>query len=150
MPHNPAVAGLTRIPLVSVPVGVQMRTDHSLAGRDHLYWHDLETWPIVTMRAGTVMWEMLHRHVTAPDIAVQAMSARGAMVVVGRGAGLGVLARFETSADIPDLIWLPLHDARPVHLCLTQRRDGQPSRSALVVRQLVRAKADELAAPRNP
>lgn len=70
MPHNPAVAGLTRIPLVSMPVGVQMRTDHSLAGRDHLYWHDLETWPIVTMRAGTVMWECctgMSPHPTSPS-----------------------------------------------------------------------------------
>lgn len=150
MPQRPAAAGLTRIPLVSVPVGVQMRTDHSLAGRDHLYWRDLEAWPLVSMRAGTVMWEMLHRHVTAPDIAVQAMSARGVMVMVGHGAGLGVLARFETSADIPDLTWLPLRDARPVRLCLAQRQDGQPSRSALIVRRLVRAKCDELAARMSP
>lgn len=144
MPESPAATGLHRVPLVSAPVGVHARSDHPLAGRGHVHWHDLETWPIVTMRAGTVMWEMLHRHVAAPDVVVQAMSARSVKVMAGRGAGLGLLAGFDTSADISDLVWLPLRDARPVRLCLTQRQDGQPSRSALIVRQLIRAEADQL------
>lgn len=144
-PVSPAAPGLRRIPLVSAPVGACVRTDHPLAGRDHVHWRDLETWPIVTMRAGTVMWEMLHRHVADPDVVVQAMSARTVKVMVAQGAGLGILARFDTSADIADLVWLPLRDAPPVRLCLTQRQDGRPSRSALIVRRLIRAKADELA-----
>ncbi|MQA08925.1 MAG: LysR family transcriptional regulator [Pseudonocardiaceae bacterium] len=144
MPTSPAATGLHRIPLVSAPVGVCARTDHPLAGRDHVHWRDLETWPIVTMRTGTVMWEMLHRHVANPDVVVQAMSARTVKVMVGQGAGLGILARFGTFADIADLVWLPLGDARPVTLCLTQRQDSQPSRSALLVRQLIQAKADKL------
>lgn len=150
MPLSPPASGLRRIPLVSAPVGVHARTDHPLAGRDHLHWHDLETWPLVTMRTGTVMWEMLHRHVAEPDVVVQAASARTVKVMVAQGAGLGILARFDTSADIPDVVWLPLRDARPVHLCLTQRQDSQPSRSALIVRQLVRAKADELTDGKGP
>ncbi|MCH6163799.1 LysR substrate-binding domain-containing protein [Streptomyces marispadix] len=93
---------------------------------------------------GTVMWEMLHRHVADPDVVVQAMSARTVKVMVARGAGLGLLAGFETSADINGLVWLPLRDADPVHLCLTQRQDGLPSPSALIVRRLIRARADEL------
>lgn len=144
-PVSPAAPGLRRIPLVSAPVGACVRTDHPLAGRDHVHWRDLETWPIVTMRAGTVMWEMLHRHVADPDVVVQAMSARTVKVMVAQGAGLGILARFDTSADIADLVWVPLRDAPPVRLCLTQRQDGRPSRSALIVRRLIRAKADELA-----
>ncbi|WP_165978124.1 LysR family transcriptional regulator [Actinomadura darangshiensis] len=145
MPVGPAAPGLHRIPLVSAPVGVCMRTGHPLAGRGHVHWRDLETWPIVTMRAGTVLWEMLHRHMAAPDVVIQAMSARTVKVMVARGAGLGILAGFETSADIADLVWLPLRDAPPVQLCLTQRRDGRPSPSALIVRRLIRAEADELA-----
>lgn len=144
MPTSPAAAGLRRVPLVSAPVGVCARTDHPLVSRKHLCWHDLETWPIVTMRAGTVLWELLHQHVTRPDVVVEAMSARTVKVMVGQGAGLGVLARFDTSADIRDLVWLPLRDAQPVTLCLTQRQDSQPSRAALIVRQLVQAKAGEL------
>ncbi|WP_159033591.1 LysR family transcriptional regulator [Streptomyces sp. WMMB 322] len=143
-PMSPAATGLHRIPLVSAPVGIYARTDHPLAGRGNVHWHDLEAWPVVTMRKGTVMWEMLHRHVAAPDVVVQAMSARTVKVMVGRGAGLGLLAGFETSADISGLVWLPLRDADPVHLCLTQRREGRPSRSALIVRRLIRARADEL------
>ena len=73
------------------------------------------------------------------------MSARTVKVMVGQGAGLGVLAKFDTSADIPDLVWRPLLDAAPVELCLTQRQDSQPSRSALIVRRLILARSAELA-----
>lgn len=145
MPEGPAAPGLSRTPLVSAPLGIFVRTDHPLAGRGEVHWRDLGTWPVVTMRAGTVMWETLHRHVPEPDVVVQAMSARTVKVMVARGAGLGVLARFPTSADIAGLVWLPLRDAPPVQLCLTQRRDGRPSPSALVVRRLIRAEADGLA-----
>lgn len=144
MPSAPAAAGLRRLPLVSAPVGVYVHIDHPLASREQLRWRDLETWPIVTMRSGTVLWEMLHRHVARPDIVVEAMSARTVKVMVGEGAGLGILARFDTSADIHDLAWLPLRDGQPVTLCLTQRHDSQPSRAALIVRRLVQAKAGEL------
>ncbi|TDE37677.1 LysR family transcriptional regulator [Actinomadura sp. 6K520] len=150
MPGTPAAPGLHRIPLMSAPVGVCMRADHPLAGRGHVHWRDLETWPVVTMRAGTVMWDMLHRHVPAPDVVVQAMSARTVEVMVAQGVGLGILARFNPSADIADLVWLPLRDAPPVHVCLTQRRDGRPSPSALIVRRLIRTEADVLAGPARP
>lgn len=144
-PLHPPAGGLRRVPLVSAPVGVYVRTDHPLAGRDHVRWRDLQSWPVVTMRAGTVMWELLHQHVSAPDIVVEAMSARTVKVMVGQGVGLGFLARFETSADIADLAWTPVRDAPPVQLCLVQRTDSQPSRSALIVRRLIRATVDELA-----
>lgn len=143
-PMSPPASGLSRVPLVSAPVGVCARTDHPLAGRERVYWRDLETWPIVTMRAGTVLWEMLHRHVAGPDVVVQAMSARTVKVMVGQGAGVGILAGFETSADIADLVWLPIADAPAADLCLTQRQDSQPSRAALIVRRLIQAKAAEL------
>jgi DNA-binding transcriptional LysR family regulator len=145
VPESPAAPGLRRTPLVSAPLGICVRTDHPLAGREYVHWRDLETWPIVTMRAGTVLWETLHRHVPDPDVVVQAMSARTVKVMVAQGAGIGVLARFHTSADITDLVWLPLRDAPSVHLCLTLRREGRPSRSAVIVQRLIRAKADELA-----
>lgn len=143
-PLSPPATGLVRVPLVSVPIGVYLRTGHPLAGRDHLHWRDLGSWPIVTMRAGTVMWEMLHRYVTDPDIVVQAMSARTVKVMVGQGVGLGFLARFATSADIPDLEWTPLRDAPPVRLCLVQRKDSRPSPSALIVRRFIQTAAGEL------
>jgi len=148
MPDEPAAPGLRRIPLMSTPVGVCLRVDHPLAGRDHVHWRDIETWPIVTMRTGTVMWDVLHRHVASPDVVVQAMSARGVQLMVAEGAGIGVLARFDPPRDIPDVTWLPLRDAPPVHVCLTQRRDGRPSPSALIVRRLIRARAGELAGRR--
>ena len=145
-PLTPPVSGLQRVPLLSTPVGVQVRVDHPLARREQLHWNDLDGWPIVTMRTGTVLWELLHRHVAVPDIVVQAMSARTVKVMVARGAGLGVLAQIETSTDIADLAWIPLLDADPIALCLVQRKDNQPSRSALIVRRLIHARTDELAA----
>jgi DNA-binding transcriptional LysR family regulator len=96
------------------------------------------------MRAGTVMWETLHRHVPAPDVVVQAMSARTVKVMVGQGVGLGVLARIDTSADITDVVWIALSDAEPVRLCLTQRQDSRPAPSALIVRRLIKDRAGEL------
>lgn len=93
------------------------------------------------MRAGTVLWDVPHRHVPNPDIVVQAMSARTSKVMVGQGAGLGGL---DTSTDIPEVAWVPLRDAAPIRLCLTQRQDSQPSRAALIVRQLIRTRADVL------
>ena len=146
-PAHPPATGLSRVPLAAAPVGVYLRTDHPLAGSDELRWHDLASWPVVTMRAGTVMWDMLHRYVTAPDIAVQAMSARTVKVMVGQGVGLGFLARIGTSVDIPHLEWAPVRDAPPVRLCLVQRTDSQPSRSALIVRRLIRAMVDGLVLP---
>lgn len=144
MPAGPASEGLQRVPLVTAPLGVYLRTDHSLAGRDHVHWRDLATWPLVTMRSGTVMWEILHQHVPSPDVVVQAMSARTVKVMVGQGVGLGILAQLATSADITGLRWLPLRDADPIHLCLTQRQGSQPSRPARIVRQLIRDAAQEL------
>ncbi|WP_460400547.1 LysR family transcriptional regulator [Actinophytocola sediminis] len=145
VPMHPAPAGLARVSLISAPVGVLARGDHPLAGREHVHWADLRGWPIVTMRAGTVLWEVLHRHVDRPDVVVQAMSARTLKVMVGQGAGLGLLGGFDTSADIPDVVWLPVRDASPLRLCLVQRKDSRPSRAALIVRGLIRLRADELA-----
>jgi DNA-binding transcriptional LysR family regulator len=140
-PMSPPATGLQRLPLASAPVGVCARVDHPLASRDRVHWRDLEPWPIVTMRAGTVLWDLLHRNVPRPDVVVEAMSARTVKVMVAQGAGVGILAGFETSADVTDLVWIPLADAPPADLCLTQRQDSQPSRAALIVRRLIRAKA---------
>ncbi|MEU8120599.1 hypothetical protein AB0C21_17965 [Spirillospora sp. NPDC049024] len=60
-----------------------------------------------------------------------------------RRPGLRFTVREGASAGIADLVRLPLRDAPPVHLCPTRRWDGRPSRSALIVRRLVRAEADE-------
>lgn len=140
-PMSPPATGLQRLPLASAPVGVCARVDHPLAARDRVHWRDLEPWPIVTMRAGTVLWDLLHRNLPHPDVVVEAMSARTVKVMVAQGAGVGILAGFETSADVTDLVWIPLADAPPADLCLTQRQDSQPSRAALIVRRLIRAKA---------
>lgn len=146
-PADPPVQGLVRAPLISAPIGIVVPGDHLLADREQVRWRDLETWPIVIMREGTVMWERLHRNVSAPDVVVQAMSARSVKVMVARGAGVGLLAPFDTSLDVPGLRWLPLRDAEPVQICVVQRRDTRPSPSALIVRRLINERAAELLEP---
>lgn len=144
MPLGPAVHGLLRTPLLTASVGVLIRNDHLLANRDFLHWHDLETWPIVAMQPGTVMWEQLHRGIRRPDVVVQAMSARSVALMVAHGAGIGILAPFTSSVDLPGLRWIPLRDSEPTHIGLVQRRDTQPSPSALIVRGLIQDRAIEL------
>jgi DNA-binding transcriptional LysR family regulator len=147
-PAEPVAPGLVRSPLISAPVGIVVPGDHLLAEREHVHWRDLETWPVVTMREGTVMWQRLHSSVSAPDVVIQAMSARSVKVMVAQGAGVGILAPFDTSLDVPGLRWIQLRDAEPVQICIVQRRDSQPSPSALVVRKLVNERAAELLEPR--
>jgi DNA-binding transcriptional LysR family regulator len=143
-PAHPAGVGLRRVSLVEAPVGICVRDDDPLAGSDGVHWRDIEARPIVTMRSGTVLWELLHRNVAHPDVVVEATAARTVRVMVGQGAGLGIIARLDTAADVTGLVWIPLRDAPPLALCLTERRDSRPSRAALVVRQLIRARADEM------
>jgi DNA-binding transcriptional LysR family regulator len=118
-----------------------------LAGREHVQWRDLETRLVVTMREGTVVWELLHSNVSAPDVVIQATSARSVKVIVAQGAGVGILAPFDTSLDVPGLHWIPLRDAAPVQICVVQRRDTLPSPSALIVRRLINERAGELLEP---
>jgi len=146
MPTGPAASGIERTVLLSAPIGIVVRRDHLLADRDSVRWDDLETWPIVTMREGTVMWERLHQSLPKPDIVVQARSHRMVTVMVAQGAGIGILAPFETSADVPGLRWIPLRETSPIRIELVQRRGSRPSPSALVVRRLITERAAELLA----
>ena len=141
---EPPPPTIERTLLLQAPIGVIVRTDHLLAERDSVEWNDLETWPIVTMRQGTVMWERLHADVPDPDVVVQAMSDRSVKVMVAHGAGIGILGPFDTSVDIPGLRWIPLRNTAPIRIGLTQRRDSRPSPSALTVRRLITERAAEL------
>lgn len=136
--------GLRRTPLMSAPLGAVVPVGHPLAERTDLTWEDLATWPLVAMRAGTVMWEYLHRHLPQPRVVVQAMTARSVKVMVSQGAGVGVLGPFVTEGEIGGLRWIRLRPSVPVEMCLVQRSDSQPSPSALVVRRLVIEQAARL------
>jgi DNA-binding transcriptional LysR family regulator len=144
MPTDPPAAAIERTVLLQAPIGIVVRRDHLLAERDSVRWKDLETWPIVAMREGTVMWERLHAGVANPDVVVEAMSARTVKVMVANGAGIGILAPFDTSADVPRLHWVPLRETPPVRIELVHRRDTRPSPSALIVRRLITERAAEL------
>ncbi|HWV27967.1 MAG TPA: LysR family transcriptional regulator [Aeromicrobium sp.] len=144
MPTGPASAGIERTVLLDQPIGIVVRRDHLLADRQSVGWADLETWPIVTMRDGTVMWERLHAEVARPEVVVEAMSARSVKVMVSNGAGIGVLTPFDRTTDVLGLQWIPLRETPPVRIELVQRRDSRPSPSALVVRRLITERAADL------
>ena len=143
MPAAPAAPGLLRVPLLHAAVGVYVPDGHPWRDRTDLRWRDLEDQAVVTMRRGTVLWEMLHRHVSRPDVVFQAMSARTVKVVVGHGAGVGVLAHLDEDAT-SGVSWMPLRDSEPVHICLVQRQDSLPSKAALIARRLIRTRATEV------
>ncbi|WP_329135607.1 LysR family transcriptional regulator [Streptomyces sp. NBC_00670] len=144
-PNTPPPGGLTRRRLLAAPLGVHVRPDHPLARRHEVTWDDVGRWPIVTMRPGTVLHQRLRTRLPDAEATVEAMSARTVQTMVARGAGVGLLARFDALTSLPGLVWLPLADADPVEVGLVQRTDSRPSRSALVVRRLIGARAEELA-----
>jgi DNA-binding transcriptional LysR family regulator len=143
-PADPAPEGVRRVPLLTAPLGIVARRDHPLAGRPHLTWPDLEAWPVVTMRSGTVLWEVLRARLPSADVVVEAMSARTVEVMVARGAGVGILARLGNSADHPDLTWVPLRDTESLTVDLVERSGTRPSGSGLIVRRLLLASAGGL------
>ena len=137
VPSEPAPQSLRRTVLLSMPIGIVVPSDHVLAEHRTVTWDDLAAWPIVTMRPGTVMWEVLQANVERPNIAVKSMSARSVRTMVKNGAGVGLLAPFDTSSDLLGLAWIAVRGARPVEIGVVQRRDSLPSPSALMVRQLI-------------
>lgn len=143
-PSEPAPNGLARRRLMAAPLGIYTRPSHPLAHRREVTWDDLGQWPIVTMKPGTVLHQWLRAYLPDAEAVVEAMSARTVQTMVAQGAGVGLLARFDTLQSVTDLVWLPLVDAEPVEVSLVQRADSQPSRSSVIVRRLISARADEL------
>ncbi len=141
---EPAPAGVRRTPLFDTPLRAVLPLDHPLATRDELTWDDLATWPIVTMRPGTALWDQLQRHVPGAEVVVHAMSARSVTLLVARGAGLGLLAHFAGQQDPPGLRMLPVRDAGGIEVDLLRRADTRPSPGALVVQRLIEARGLEL------
>ncbi|MEV6703060.1 LysR family transcriptional regulator [Streptomyces sp. NPDC051453] len=143
-PAGPPPSGLSRRRLMTAPLSVQTRLDHPLAQHRAVTWGELGKWPVVTMRPGTVLHQRLREHLPDAEATVEAMSARSVQTMVAQGAGVGLLAHFNTREPIADLVWLPLMDAEPVEISQVQRTDSQPSRPATIVRRLISARAEEL------
>ena len=143
-PSTPPPAGLLREHLLSFPIGIHVTAGHPLAMRAGVRWRDLESWPIVSMRPGTVLDGLLRTYVDSPDTVVEAMSARTVQVMVAHGAGVGVLTRVGPATGL-DLPWVPITDAAPLQVCLVQRAEGPLSRPAVIVRHMLRARTEELA-----
>lgn len=141
---TPPPRGVRRTPLFSTPLCAVTPVDHPLAGRHELCWDDLGAWPIVTMRPGTALWDQLHRHVPDADVVVHAMSARSVTLLVERGAGIGILARFAGQPDPSRLRMIPVRGAARVEVGALQRADSRPSPASLVVRRLLEARGAEL------
>lgn len=134
-PRAPAIKGITRTRFAGVSLGIVVPSDHALADRRAVEWQDLEMWPIVTMRPGTVIGEEVANRLPNAEVVVKAASGRTVKVMVKNGAGVGVLA----AIDIPDnsTKWIPLMDTPQLELCLLHRSGSQPSASALTVRRFI-------------
>lgn len=143
-PTMPPASGLRRTTLLRAPLGALVPHGHLLARRRSLRWADLTTWPVVTMREGTVLWDRLERGNRDVEVVVQSASARSLQIMVRNGAGIGILTPMEAIDRVPGLAWIPLGDAEPIDLGLVQRADTRPSPSALVVRRLIESRASTL------
>lgn len=143
-PADDAAPGLTREHLVSSPVGIQVTPEHPLATRASVRWADLNPWPIVSMRRGTVLAKLLHDQLPSADTVVEAMSARTVQVMVAQGAGVGFLAGVGAGSRRAGLAWIPVTDAEPIVVSLVQRSDSPLSRAASIVRNVLRDRAKEL------
>lgn len=140
-PRSPSVQGINRSRLVGVPLGIIVPGGHPLAQRRAVSWEDMEMWPIVTMRPGTVIGHLVEERLPHADVVVKAASARTVKIMVGNGAGVGILAAVDSQADDTSLIWIPLLDTQDLDICLVNRSDSQPSTTALIVRRFVEEQA---------
>ena len=134
--------------LFTAPLVVCLPRSHPLAGQESLQWDDLRDRPLVSMRTGTTLWDVLHRHVTDPHVVFEAATVSTLRRMVAHGAGIGLEARLEPEAGGPEedaVLRLPL--AGPdttVAFCLTHSARGQPSRAAVTVRQVIASEAERL------
>lgn len=136
-PRTPATRGISRTRFGGVGLGIIVPSDHALSEHRAVEWQDLEAWPIVTMRPGTVVGEEVAERLPNAEIVVRAASGRTVKVMVENGAGVGVLAAVD--APTPDMgtKWIPLLDTPQLELCLLHRSESQPSAAALVVRSFI-------------
>lgn len=144
-PSGPPPAGVRRVPLLQAPVGVLVWEGHPWQGRGALTWADLTGIPVVAMRAGTVMAELLERHAPQAEVVARAESARTLRLLVAARTGVGVLAQLGSPASAAGVAWVPMADVPPAVISLVQRSDSQPSPAEVVVRRLVRERVSWLA-----
>lgn len=134
--------------LFTVPLVVCLPRSHPLAGQASLRWDDLRDRPLVSMRAGTTLWDALHRHVDNPHVAFEAASVSTLRRMVAHGAGVGVEARLDLDAEDAEqdtVVRLPLSGAdTTVPFCLTHSTRTQPSRAAVTVRQVIVSEVERL------
>lgn len=143
-PQSPVVQGLRRTRLVGLPLGIIVPRGHPLAQRRAVAWEDVEMWPVVTMRPGTVIGQLVADRLPHADVVVKAASARTVKVMVGNGAGVGVLAAVDSQSDAAYLAWRPLLDTHALDICLVHRSDSQPSTTALIVRRFIEEQAAQI------
>ncbi|WP_426937415.1 LysR family transcriptional regulator [Brevibacterium sp. LE-L] len=145
-PRTSAPKGIARTRVVEVSLGVVVPADHIFAKLKAVRWDDVESWPIVTMRPGTVIGQEVASRLPHADVVVRAASARTVRVMVQNGAGVGILAAIDFQNHDTALTRLPLLDTPRLELCLVYRTDSQPSASALIVRRFIQEQGASLVA----
>lgn len=136
--------GIARTTVAEAGLGIIVLGDHVFAEKRAIRWSDLESWPIITMRPGTVIGQEVASRLPDADIVVRAASARTVQVMVENGAGVGVLAAVDFPRHNPALRWVPLLDTAQLEICLVRRTDSKPSASALVVSRFIQEQGASL------
>lgn len=145
--------------LFTAPLLACLPTWHRLATRDCLGWENLQTQPLVSMRAGTTLWDTLHRHVAEPQIVFEAANVETVRRMVAHGVGIGIEAQIgmgpgdagpddsangagggradETPVE-PAIIRRPLVGPdTTIAVCLTHHTGSRPSRAAVTVKNVI-------------
>lgn len=148
-PDGPPASNLERHVLFDTAVLVYLPRGHPLANRTSVEWPDLEPWPQVTMRSGSRLWQALHAHLENPRVVFEAATAQTLRTMVACGAGIGIdtVISQQGHADDPRVqhVMLSGPDTR-IPICLTQRTNTRPERSATTVKALLVSEAQRVRA----
>jgi len=140
-PMSPAPSQTERQVLFATSLVVCLARTHPLSARPTISWTDLARQPLVSMRPGTTLWDVLHRHVQDPKIVFQAASMNTLRHLVALGAGLGIEAPIgDDRGDAEDgsVVRRPLVGPdTTIPFCLTHNTRTQPSRAAVTVKQVI-------------
>lgn len=136
--------GVTRRPLLSVPLGVYVRRDDPLALRRSITWDDLAPLPLVSMNEGTTLWAVLHARLVEPRSDAQVASLYHLMLMVDQGIGVGIGIRVTPPADA-EIVWIPIDgESEGLKVQLSTRESSLLTRSARVVYDALAKHVQEL------
>ncbi|QXC62953.1 LysR family transcriptional regulator [Aquihabitans sp. G128] len=132
-----APSGLDGLTTISEPVVAAVPRDHALARRKRTTLAAVAAHPVVALPPGTGIRAAFDQACTAagvsPTVALEASAPDAVADLAARGLGVAVLSASMVPADHPDLVAVPITDARvPALLALTWKPTPGPALAALL------------------